>query len=196
MRKSILIPEEIILSKIYHIRGQKVMLDRDLAEMYEVETSQLKRQVKRNLDRFPLDFMFEMNKEELQHWRRQFGISNEDKMGLRYAPFCFTEQGVAMLSSVLKSKTAIAVNIQIIRIFTHLRKTLIGHKDLLLKLEKLDKKIISIGFDVKMHDSEIETIFELIDEWRKERELDKALDKVKTTSPKNPIGFKTTFKKK
>ena len=95
---------ETIVSKIYIIRGLKVMLDRELAELYEVETAQLKRAVKRNIDRFPEDFMFELTKKELDHWRCQFGTSNSDKMGLRYKPMAFTEQGVAMLSSVLNSK--------------------------------------------------------------------------------------------
>ena len=98
-------------------------------------------QVNRNIDRFPEDFMFEMNKEEFANWWSQVGISNEDKMGLRYAPFCFTEQGVAMLSSVLNSKRAIAVNIQIIRVFTRMRQMLMTHKDILLKLEKIEKKV-------------------------------------------------------
>ncbi len=88
------------------------MLDRDLAELYGVETSQLKRAVRRNIDRFPKDFMFDLNKKELENWRCQFGTSNEIKMGLRYPPMAFTEQGVAMLSSVLNSKRAIQVNIQ------------------------------------------------------------------------------------
>ncbi|MCJ7615744.1 MAG: ORF6N domain-containing protein [Desulfobacterales bacterium] len=102
---------ETIVSKIYIIRGLKVMLDRELAELYEVETAQLKRAVKRNIDRFPDDFMFELTKKELDHWRCQFGTSISDKMGLRYKPMAFTEQGVAMLSSVLNSKRAIQVNI-------------------------------------------------------------------------------------
>jgi hypothetical protein len=191
MAKSILILDTIIENKIYHIRGQKVMLDKDLAEMYGVETKQLKRQVKRNIDRFPEDFMFEMNKEELQNWRSQIGTSNEDKMGLRYAPFCFTEQGVAMLSSVLNSKNAIEVNIRIIRIFTKLREVVSTHKDVLLKLEKLEKHLIVHGNYIKNHDSEIEAIFELIDELRKEREEEKAKEKARLSVPKNPIGFKT-----
>ena len=112
--KSVTVAEEAIISKICLIRGQKVMIDRDLAELYGVETKQLKRQVRRNIDRFPEDFMFELSEEEFQEWRSQFGTSNEgDKMGLRYAPYVFTEQGVAMLSSVLNSESAIKVNIQI-----------------------------------------------------------------------------------
>ena len=112
--RSVTVAEEAIISKICLIRGQKVMIDRDLAELYGVETKQLKRQVRRNIDRFPEDFMFELSEEEFQEWRSQFGTSNEgDKMGLRYAPYVFTEQGVAMLSSVLNSESAIKVNIQI-----------------------------------------------------------------------------------
>src|ERR1035437_6193414 len=97
-----IVPDEVVMSKIYLIRRQKVMIDRDLAELYGVETKQLKRQVKRNIKRFPSDFMFALNKKELENWRSQNGTSNfSDKMGLRYTPFVFTEQGVAMLSSIL-----------------------------------------------------------------------------------------------
>jgi hypothetical protein len=119
-----IIPDEIISNKIYLIRNQKVMLDRDLAELYKVETKRLKESVRRNINRFPADFMFEMSKEELENWRKQIATSNSDKMGLRYAPMVFTEQGVAMLSSVLNSDRAIAVNIKIIRIFTKMRDLL------------------------------------------------------------------------
>jgi len=105
------VPMERITNMIYLIRDQKVMLDRDLAELYEVETKILKRAVRRNIDRFPNDFMFQLSKKEMSDWRYQFGTSNGDKMGLRYAPMAFTEQGVAMLSSVLNSKRAIQVNI-------------------------------------------------------------------------------------
>jgi len=107
------LPAETITSKIFCIRDHKVMLDRDLAELYGVETAQLKRAVRRNIDRFPTDFMFQLTKKELEDWRCQFGTSNNIKMGLRYSPLAFTEQGVAMLSSVLNSKRAIQVNIQI-----------------------------------------------------------------------------------
>ena len=123
-----LIPDEIIINKIYLIRGIKVMLDRDLAEMYGVETRVLKQAIKRNIERFPEDFMFEMTAEELRNWRSQFVTSNSDKMGLRYSPFCFTEQGVAMLSSVLNSKVAIQVNIQIIRIFSKMKEALLAQR--------------------------------------------------------------------
>lgn len=100
------------------------MLDRDLAELYGVETKVLKQSVRRNLDRFPTDFIFEMTVRELDNWRSQIVTSKEDRQGLRYAPFCFTEQGVTMLSCILNSDPAIQVNIQVIRIFTRLREML------------------------------------------------------------------------
>lgn len=104
MNKLIRLPDELIVSKIYLLRGMKVMIDRDLAELYGVETKRLKEAVKRNLERFPDDFMFEMTKEELENWRSQNVTSNSLKMGMRYLPYCFSEQGVAMLSSILKSR--------------------------------------------------------------------------------------------
>lgn len=139
------------LRKIYLIRGQKVMIDRDLAKLYGVETKQLKSQVRRNIDRFPDDFMFELSDEEFQKWRSQFGTSNEgDKMGLRYAPYVFTEQGVAMLSTVLNSERAIKVNIQIMRIYTKMREMLLTHKDILLKLEQLERQVEQNSEDIQM----------------------------------------------
>ena len=105
------IPIERIENAIYYIRSHKVILDRDLAALYGVETKVLKQAVKRNLDRFPTDFMFELSKEEFENWRSQFVTSKSDKMGLRHPPMAFTEQGVAMLSSVLRSKRAVPVNI-------------------------------------------------------------------------------------
>ena len=116
------------------------MLDEDLAELYEVETKQLKRQVRRNIDRFPEeDFMFELTRDELENLRSQIGTSSWG--GSRYMPMAFTEQGVAMLFSVLNSARAIKVNIQIIRIFTRMREMLLTHKDILLKLEQLESKM-------------------------------------------------------
>ncbi len=131
-----LVPIERIASKIYLIRGIKVMLDRDLAELYGVETKVLKQAVRRNIDRFPADFMFEMTKIEFEDWRSQFVTSKSDRMGLRYKPMAFTEQGVAMLSSVLKSERAVQVNIQIMRTFTKLREALLDNKDLRRALEE------------------------------------------------------------
>ncbi|MDF1592562.1 MAG: ORF6N domain-containing protein [Desulfobacterales bacterium] len=146
------VPVERITSKIYFIRGQKVMLDRDLAELYGVDTAQLKRAVRRNIDRFPKDFMIELTKKEMEDWRCQFGISNSDKMGLRYAPLAFTEQGVAMLSSVLRSKRAVQANIQIMRAFTQLRRMLSTHEDLKKKIETMEKK----------YDQQFQIVFEAI----------------------------------
>ncbi|HSZ87328.1 MAG TPA: ORF6N domain-containing protein [Puia sp.] len=126
--KLLMIPDELLMNKIYLIRGQKVMLDRDLAELYRVETKRLKEAVRRNVNRFPEDFTFEMNQDELENWRTQFATSKSDKKGLRYVPFCFIEQGVAMLYSILNSETAIRVNIQIIRVFTKMRELVLLHK--------------------------------------------------------------------
>ena len=121
MKKGSLLPDEIIINKIILLRDQKVLVDRDLAELYGVDTRTLNQAVKRNLKRFPEDFMFQMTKEEFEIWRSQIVISNSDRMGLRRPPHVFTEQGVAMLSSVLNSDRAILVNIQIMRVFTKLR---------------------------------------------------------------------------
>lgn len=133
-----LAPIEVIGGKILVIRGRKVMLDRDLAALYGVSAKYLKRQVRRNINRFPDDFMFELSGEELQIWRSQFGASNSEKMGLRHKPFAFTEQGVAMLSSVLSSERAVQINIRIIRVFVRLREIFAAHKDLQRKVEEHD----------------------------------------------------------
>jgi len=130
-----LVPVDRITSKIYLIRGIKVMLDRDLAELYGVETKRLKEQVRRNIERFPEDFMFELTKEELKNWRSQFATSNQDIMGLRISPFAFTEHGILMLSSILKSERAVQVNIQIMRTFTKLREALLDNRNLRRELE-------------------------------------------------------------
>ncbi len=131
---------EIIREKIYIIRGKKVMIDRDLATLYEVLTKQLNKAVRRNLDRFPEDFMFQLTNEEMKNWKFQFGTSNSTlKQSLRKPPLAFTEQGIAMLSSVLNSKSAIQVNIQIIRIFTKLREMIDAYKELREKVEEMEK---------------------------------------------------------
>jgi len=134
------IPIERIQKTIYLIRGQKVMLDRDLAALYLLPTKVLKQAVKRHADRFPVDFMFMLNRDEFMKWRSQFVTSISDRMGLRHVPMAFTEQGVAMLSSVLNSPRAILVNIAIIRAFVQLRAILFAHADLARKLEELEKK--------------------------------------------------------
>lgn len=128
----------LIQSKIYEIRNQKVMLDYDLAQMYEVETKRLKEAVKRNIQRFPADFMFSLTQKEFQGLRSQIATSNRG--GTRYLPYAFTEQGVAMLSSVLNSEKAIEVNIAIIRTFVLIRQYTLGYKDLQEGLQKLGKK--------------------------------------------------------
>lgn len=143
------------------------MIDRDLAELYNVETRVLNQAVRRNEKRFPKDFMFQMTKVEMENWISQIVISNSEKMGYRKPPLVFTEQGVAMLSSVLNSEQAILVNIQIIRVFTKMREILYLHKDILLKLEKLEKKDIE-------QDEKIILIFEYLKqlEKSKKKELD------------------------
>ena len=132
-----IIPIENITGLIYLIRGKKVMLDRDLAQLYGVETKVFKQAVRRNIERFPEDFMFELSKSEFIDWRSQFVTSNSDKMGLRYSPMAFTEQGVAMLSGVLRSKTAIHVNIQIMRAFTKMRQMIFDNTELRKEIDEL-----------------------------------------------------------
>ncbi len=137
-----LIPIERIASSIYLIRGEKVMLDYDLADLYRVETRVLVQAVKRNIERFPAHFMFHLSEEELEYWRSQIVISNPSaKMGLRRPPYAFTERGVAMLSIILKSKQAIQINIAIMDTFVRLREMLATNKELARKVEKHDKEI-------------------------------------------------------
>jgi urease gamma subunit len=132
-----LLPQELIENKIYLIRGEKVMLDRDLAELYGVETRALNQAVLRNRNRFPSDFMFRLNLKEFSGLISQFVISN-GRGGIRKMPYVFTENGVAMLSSVLNSPRAIAVNIQIMRTFTKIRKLLASHQEILRRLDQLE----------------------------------------------------------
>lgn len=149
--KALLVPDEIVISKIFLIRGKKVMLDRDLAELYGVTTFRLNEQVKRNKKRFPADFMFKLTKEEKQRLIDE----HEQYASLKFSPALpavFTEHGAVMLASVLNSDRAIEVNIQIVRIFTKIREVLSAHKDILLKLEQLEKK-------VSAHDENIQMIF-------------------------------------
>jgi phage regulator Rha-like protein len=150
MNEKTSIPSEVIEKRIFIIRGQKVILDFHIAELYQVETKALKRAVKRNKDRFPSDFCFELTTEEFQHLRYQIGTSKWG--GVRYSPYAFTEQGVAMLSGVLQSKRSIQVNIEIMRAFVKLREMLASHKDLARKLEELEKK----------YDSQFQVVFNAI----------------------------------
>ena len=133
-----IVPREIIESKIFLIRGKKVMLDSDLAKLYEVQTFRLNEAVKRNKKRFPDDFMFRLTKKEHQNLISQFAISSWG--GRRKTPHAFTEHGILMLSSVLNSERAVHVNIQIMRTFTKLRKMLAGHKELKRKIEEMENK--------------------------------------------------------
>jgi len=166
-----LIPVEIIEKKILLIRGEKVMLDADLAELYEVETFNLNKAVKRNLDRFPEDFMFQLNKEEADSLRFQIGMSKkEGRGGRRYLPYAFTEQGVAMLSSVLNSKRAVKVNIEIMRAFVRLRQMLASNAELERKLNALENK----------YDHQFKGVFDAI------KQLMTPLD----TKKKSKIGFR------
>jgi len=170
-----LVPDKIITEKIYLIRDQKVLLDRDLAELYGVETKRLKEAVKRNLFRFPEDFMFELTMEEFNNWRSQFATSNSDRMGLRYSPMAFTEHGVLMLSSILNSKKAIEVNIQIMRIFTRIRQIFTDTLSLKLEIEEIKKKL-------KNQDKNIELVFSYLDELITSQE---------NPTPRKRIGYKT-----
>ncbi len=152
-KTEIAIPQEVLMSKIHEIRGQKVMLDSDLAELYQVETRVLNQAVKRNLRRFLEDFMFELTKEEFEILKSQNVTSSWG--GRRKLPLVFTEQGVAMLSSVLNSETAVDVNIQIMRLFTKMREMIADHQEIFKQLE-------DIRNSVKGHDDQMQVIFEYL----------------------------------
>ena len=173
-----MLPDEVILGKIYLIRGSKVMLDRDLALLYGVDTKRLKEAVKRNLSRFPEDFMFELSKEELEDWRNQFGTSNSEKMGLRVSPFAFTEYGLIMLASVLNSERAIQINIQIVRIFSRMRSMIESHKEILRKLQMLEKKDLEL-------DEKVTLIFDYL------KQLEQTKQEETDFNQRKRIGFKT-----
>jgi hypothetical protein len=176
MKNSInsLVPDEHVMNKIYAVRNQKIMLDSDLAELYGIETKVLKQAVRRNIQRFPDDFMFEMNKEELSVLRSQIVTSKLSHGGTRYMPFCFNEQGLTMLSCVLNSPRAIHVNIQIIRIYTRIREMLLLHKDVYLLAEQIENKLVK-------QDQKIELLFTYLSKFIEKEEL-----------PREVIGFKLT----
>jgi phage regulator Rha-like protein len=169
-----IINPEIIGHKIFFIRGKKVMLDRDLATLYDVETKVLNQAVKRNIDRFPKDFMFRLNAEEVKSSRSQFVTLNRGQ-NIKYLPYVFTQDGVAMLSSVLHSEKAIQVNIQIMRTFTKLREMLASHKDLRDKIEEMEKR----------YDYQFQVVFDAI----------KKLI-APPVKPKEPIGFQAKAERK
>jgi ORF6N domain len=175
MSDKLILTEENIVTSIYKIRGEKVMLDVDLAMLYGVETKRLKEAVKRNLDRFPSDFMFELTKEEFDNLRSQIVTSSWG--GLRYLPFAFTEQGVAMLSGILNSERAIAVNIAIMRTFVKMRQIMLSNIDLSKRLDDLERII----FDrLDENSADIEAIRNALMQLMKEEEPE----------PRRPIGYK------
>jgi hypothetical protein len=155
MAKGSLVPAERIEKAILLIRGQKVMIDTDLAQLYGVETRSLVQAVKRNIERFPEDFLFQLTPQEAEALRSQIVISKKGRGGRRYEPYAFTEQGVAMLSSVLRSARAIEVNIAIMRAFVRLREIMATHKDLARKLDELERKLGE-------HDRQFQVVFEAI----------------------------------
>jgi len=180
---------QVIQSKIFEIRGSKVMLDRDLAGMYGVETKVLNQAVKRNIDRFPSDFMFQLNENEFQDWKSQIVTSNSTKMGLRKRPYAFTELGVAMLSSVLNSDIAIEINMSIMRAFIAIRQFVlkppvdrIGElqnemREIKLYIEEMFTDQNDINEDTRM---QIEIISQTLAELQTEKQ---------TVKPRRPIGF-------
>jgi hypothetical protein len=170
----LLVPDEIVINKIYHIRGMKVMVDRDLAELYEVQTRNLNKAVSRNLKRFPdEDFMFQLTDAEFKNLMFQNGTSSWG--GTRKAPYVFTEQGVAMLSGILNSDRAIAVNIQIMRIFTRIRQMFADNTEIRLEIEKIKNKLDN-------QDKNMEIVFRYLDELLKKRE--------QPNPPRKRIGYK------
>lgn len=171
--KKLIVPDEIVISKIYYIRNQKVMLDSDLAELYGIETRRLNEQVSRNIDRFPDDFMFRLDEKEFQSLMSQFATSKRG--GRRKLPYVFTEHGVLMLSSVLNSKQAIQVNIQVMRIFTKIRQMLIDNTEIRLEVEKIKNKLDN-------QDKNLEIVFKYLDELLEKQDH--------PSPPRKRIGFK------
>jgi hypothetical protein len=169
--KRLAIPDEIVMNKIYLIRNQKVMLDRDLSELYGVKTIRLREQVKRNQERFPDNFMFQLNEKEVENMVSQNAIPSKSHLG-GYLSYAFIEHGVLMLANVLKSEQAMTMSIHIIEIFVKLREVLLTHKDILLKLEQLERNVVQ-------QNGEIELIFKYLRELLNPQ-----------TEPMRTIGFK------
>ena len=170
--ETILKPDEVVMNQIYYIRNQKVMLDKELAELYQVSTGALNQAVARNIKRFPEDFMFQLNAQEWSNLKSQIVISSWG--GTRKVPYAFTEQGVAMLSGILNSDRAIAVNIQIMRIFIRIRQMFIDNTDLRLEIEKIKNKLDN-------QDKNMEIVF---------RYLDELIEKKQEPQERKRIGFK------
>jgi uncharacterized protein (UPF0147 family) len=176
-KNELTVPDEIVMNKIYFIRGQKVMLDRDLAELYGVTTGNLNKSVSRNIKRFPKDFMFQLSNEEFKNLIFQIGTSSWG--GTRKAPLVFTEQGVAMLSGILNSDRAISVNIQIMRIFTKIRQALMDNTELRLAIEEIKRK-------TENNTKNIEVVFKYLDE---------LLEKKGVPKTRKQIGYKLPVKR-
>ena len=168
---NITLPDEVLMDKILLIRNKKVMLDRDLSELYGVETKRLKEQVRRNIERFPEDFMFELSEKEHEMLKRQFSKRNRGQHS-KYPPYAFTEHGVLMLSSVLNTDRAVKVNIRIMRVYVRIREMIQTHKDLILKMDQLEIKVGN-------QDEKISKVFEY---------LRKFIDKQE--KPRKKVGFK------
>lgn len=174
MNAEFIIPNEVIISKIYFIRNQKVMLDSDLAELYQVETKRLKEQVRRNINRFPNKYMFELTEKEYDLLRSQFATSNQKRGGNRYLPMVFTEHGVLQLSNVLKSTRAEKVSFIIIDVFVKLREMVFDNAELRLAIEEIKKK-------TENNSKNIELVFQYLDE---------LLQKTKEPEIRKQIGYK------
>lgn len=172
--------DQLIVSKIYLVRGKKVILDADLAMLYGVETKRLKEQVRRNPGRFPPDFMFELTENELDGLRSQIATSNKGRGGTRYLPMVFTEHGVLMLSSVLNSEQAIAVNIQIMRIFTRFRELLFTNQELMLRLEQLEASMAHADERYEQLEKHIELVFATLKEM---------IEPTPRSLPQQPLGY-------
>lgn len=185
MQEKIHVSDEIIQNKIYLIRRQKIMLDKDLAEMYGVTTGNLNKAVKRNIKRFPEDFMFQLEKEEYNNLIFQIGISKDNNKihgGTRKMPYAFTEQGVAMLSGVLNSDRAINVNIKIFRIFSKMHQMIMNHQETMVKLIKIEKQILKIDRRTELNEKDIFDIFDVLNQLI-------AKDQ-KPLPPRSKIGYK------
>ena len=181
---------EVIKHRIYEVRGLRVMLDRDLAELYNVETRALNQAVRRNIDRFPEDFMFVMTEDEMNAWKSQIVMSNSIRMGMRRPPVVFTELGIAMLSSVLRSETAIQVNINIMRAFVAIRHAIGAWQGVNLKVEQLSHKVDNLNARVdeilhEQNENNMEMAVQI-------SALNDALDQLreKPSTPRKRIGFK------
>jgi hypothetical protein len=181
---------EVIKHRIYEVRGLRVMLDRDLAELYNVETRALNQAVRRNIDRFPEDFMFVMTEDEMNAWKSQIVMSNSIRMGMRRPPVVFTELGIAMLSSVLRSETAIQVNINIMRAFVAIRHAIGAWQGVNLKVEQLSHKVDNLNARVdeilhEQNENNMEVAVQI-------SALNDALDQLreKPSTPRKRIGYK------